>query len=75
MSDKVLRAGNVNIAIQGANIPGANGDIDVNATGPQRRSRFAERGFFDFIGDAIDSRSYLPCHYQKFSSYVQKSRT
>ncbi|KIK64055.1 hypothetical protein GYMLUDRAFT_71501 [Collybiopsis luxurians FD-317 M1] len=48
--------GNVNIAVRGANVPGA----DVNGTlvptsSSRRRSRLVGRGLTDFVGDAIDS--------------------
>ncbi|KAJ3756979.1 hypothetical protein EV360DRAFT_47010 [Lentinula raphanica] len=47
--------GNVNIAIQGANYPGAdvNGTL-ISTSASQRRTRFA-RGFTDFVGNAISS--------------------
>ncbi|KAK7049915.1 hypothetical protein VNI00_005345 [Paramarasmius palmivorus] len=48
--------GNVSIAIQGANIPGATGDFSVTSAGPARRSRLAKKGLFDFIEDAFKSR-------------------
>ncbi|KIK63273.1 hypothetical protein GYMLUDRAFT_40982 [Collybiopsis luxurians FD-317 M1] len=44
--------GNVNIAVRGANVPGA----DVNGTlVPTSSSRRSSRGLTDFVGDAIDS--------------------
>ncbi|KAF5391162.1 hypothetical protein D9757_003104 [Collybiopsis confluens] len=48
--------GTVNIAIRGANVPGAdvNGTL-VSTPSSRRRSRLAGRGLADFVGDAIDS--------------------
>ncbi|KAF5381809.1 hypothetical protein D9615_005580 [Tricholomella constricta] len=52
------KTGPVNFAVKGANIKGAAGDIDTSTVSPARRSRIygnAERGLFDFVGDAIDA--------------------
>ncbi|KAJ7150475.1 hypothetical protein C8R43DRAFT_494922 [Mycena crocata] len=47
------KIGVVNIAIQGANVPGASGTIQIP---PSRRStRLSQRGFFDFVKNAIKS--------------------
>ncbi|KAJ3968915.1 hypothetical protein EV361DRAFT_383525 [Lentinula raphanica] len=48
--------GNVNIAIQGANYPGA--DVSgtlISTSASQRRTRLASRGLTDFVGNAISS--------------------
>jgi hypothetical protein len=53
-SGDVKKTGNVSLAVQGVNFPG-NPAGSVNPTGgPQRRSRLAERGLFDFVGDVIN---------------------
>jgi len=51
------RAGNVGIAIQGATVPGANGNFTVTPPAPQRRSRFSRRGLVGLIEDAFDSKT------------------
>lgn len=49
----LLRFGNVNIAIQGANVPGAN--TNVSATAPsQRRSRLSDRGLVSAAKNAVE---------------------
>ncbi|KAG6820027.1 hypothetical protein H0H93_006365 [Arthromyces matolae] len=53
-------AGQVNFAIQGANVKGAAADIDTSTVNLRRRSRIygnrnIGRGFTDFVGNAIDS--------------------
>ncbi|KAJ4488374.1 hypothetical protein J3R30DRAFT_3279916 [Lentinula aciculospora] len=52
--------GNINIAIQGANIPGAdvNGTL-VSTTSSRRRRRLISRDLSHFVGDAIDSLQNL----------------
>lgn len=57
-SGNATQAGNMNIAIQGANFPGnPAGNVAAPVKGPKRRSRLADRGFFDFVGDAINAIS------------------
>uniref|UniRef100_A0A0W0EY55 DUF7223 domain-containing protein n=1 Tax=Moniliophthora roreri TaxID=221103 RepID=A0A0W0EY55_MONRR len=46
--------GDVSLAIQGANIPGATGDFSITSAGPARRSRLVKKGLFDFIEDAFN---------------------
>lgn len=58
-----FRTGDVNIAIEGTNIPDATGDAEVLA--PQRRSRIANRGLFSSIENAFKSKSPS----QKLSSH------
>ncbi|KAG6894631.1 hypothetical protein C0992_005325, partial [Termitomyces sp. T32_za158] len=45
------KTGPVNFAVQGANVKGAAGDIDISGVGSRRR----RRGLTDFVGDAIGS--------------------
>lgn len=54
------KSGNVSLYVQGATIPGDTGNFTQlpPTTLPQRRSRFSDhrkRGFFDFIGNIIQS--------------------
>lgn len=57
------RTGDVNVAVQGSNVPGQNGNFTV--TPPSRRSRLARRGLISFIEDSFDSEWISGCLYYK----------
>ncbi|KAF8988453.1 hypothetical protein BDQ17DRAFT_1435003 [Cyathus striatus] len=52
------KLGNVSFALKAATIPGVNGEIDIPqglAIQSRAHHRFMQRGFLDFVGDAINS--------------------
>lgn len=49
------RTGAVNLAIQGANVPGVNAILANSTSASRRRSRFNQRQLSNFVADASNS--------------------